>query len=231
MAPKRSATVDEADEIRQSLTALALDIANIREDQKKVLTLMEELRQANKQKDEIIRRLESRVEDLEQYSRMNNIIMTGLKIKPRSFASAVTGTGEGGVPSEEDTHSAEQQVVSFLQGRGVHLDPEDLEACHALPSRHREAKPTIILRFANRKRKNELMKQGRNLRGTDVYLNDHLTKKNSEIAGKARHLKRNKKIQGTWVRNCRVFIKLNNDKVVVIREIDELQAYENQAAN
>ncbi len=45
--------------------------------------------------------LENRVEDLEPYTRINNIIVTGLQIKPRSYAGAVTG-GDGEEQNEEE---------------------------------------------------------------------------------------------------------------------------------
>lgn len=88
----------------------------------------------------------------------------------------------------------------------------------------------MILRFVNRKKKIALLKQGRKLKGTNVYLNDHLTKRNAEIARKARYLRKQKKIQNTWVTNCKIFIKLNGTpeeaKVLVIRSMEELDKYD-----
>ena len=59
----------------------------------------------------------------------------------------------------------------------------------------RPKETTVILRFVNRKHKLELLKQGKKLKGTNVYMNDHLTKRNAEIAKKARDLRKEKKIQ------------------------------------
>ncbi|ROK28237.1 hypothetical protein DPX16_6578 [Anabarilius grahami] len=42
-----------------------------------------------------------------------------------------------------------------------------------------------------------------------VYLNEHLSMKNAEIAREARILRKNNKIKATWTRNCKVFIQLN----------------------
>ena len=61
--------------------------------------------------------------DLEQYSRINDVIISGLRIRPRSFARAVaTNNGSRTEPEEEDVASAEQQVVAFLQAKDIHLD-------------------------------------------------------------------------------------------------------------
>lgn len=224
--------MEEGDELRKALESLNEDVADIRKDQKKILELFEEvkkLRKENQEKDRMIVELEKRVDDLEQYTRMNDVIITGLQIKPRSYANAVSNENNG-EPGEEETRSTERQVSSFLHQQGITLDVDELEACHPLPRRRREDKPAVIIRFTNRKHKTELLKQGRKLRGTDVYMNDHLTRKNSEIAKKARYLKKMKKIQATWVRNCKIFIKLNGSpeeaKVLVIKNLCELETLE-----
>ncbi|KAJ8358176.1 hypothetical protein AAFF_G00028040 [Aldrovandia affinis] len=81
------------------------------------------------------------------------------------------------------------------------------------------------MRFVNRKHKTALLKQGRKLKGSNVYLNEHLTKRNADIARKARYMKKQRKIQTTWTTNCKVFIKLNGTpeeaKVLVIRNIED----------
>lgn len=87
----------------------------------------------------------------------------------------------------------EQQVAAFLQSKGIELDCDNIEACHPLPMRNNSDKPAIILRFGNRKHKTALLKQGRKLKGTDVFINEHLTKRNADIARQARYLKKQNK--------------------------------------
>ena len=86
------------------------------------------------------------------------------------------------------------------------------------------------MRFVNRKHKTALLKQGRKLKGTNVFINEHLTKRNADIARKARFMKKQGKIQHTWTSNCKVFIKLNGTpeqaKVMVIRNIEEMDNHE-----
>ena len=66
------------------------------------------------------------------------------------------------------------------------------DRCHTLPRKDNTIKPIIIIRFVNRKAKAELLSQARKLRGTNVFLNDHLTKKNADTARQARILKKTK---------------------------------------
>ncbi|XP_060756611.1 UBX domain-containing protein 11 [Neoarius graeffei] len=85
------------------------------------MSLVEEvkaLRLKITEKDKRINLLENRVADLEQYTRMNDIIITGLEVKPRSYARAVA-MRNGEEPSEEDAASVEQQVAAFLRSKGI----------------------------------------------------------------------------------------------------------------
>lgn len=122
--------------------------------------------------DKRIAYLESRVANLEQYSIMN----------------------DGG---ELDVSSTEQQVAAFLLSKGILLDCNNIEACLLLPRRNASIKQTIIMRFAKRKHKTTLLKQRNKLKGTKVYINEHLTKQNENIARRAHFLKKQRKIQTT----------------------------------
>lgn len=141
----------------------------------------------------------------------------------------ITASSDGEPGCELDASSTEQQVATFLQSKGIALDFNQVEACHPLPRRNND-KPVVILRFINRKHKVALLKKGKMLKGTDVYINEHLTKTNADIANKARYLRRMKKIQSTWTRNCKIFIKLNGSpeeaKVLMVRNIEELEKLE-----
>ena len=71
----------------------------------------------------------------------------------------------------------------------------------------RDKSDNIIVRFVNKKSKIKVLKNVRKLKGTNVYINEHLTKKNGKIAKKARLLRREGKISNTWTRDCKVFVK------------------------
>lgn len=231
MGPKKVLSAEEGDDIKKSLEFMTEEISTVKLQQKAILDLVEEvkaLRIQNAEKDRRLAYLENRMADLEQDTRMNDVIITGLRIKPRSYARAVTADNVGG-PGEEDVNSTEHQVVTFLRSKGVEVDYNNIEACHPLPRKNDSDKPAIIVRFANRKHKTALLKQGKKLKGSDVFMNEHLIKRNADIARKARYLKKRGKIQNTWTTNCKVFIKLNGTpeqaKVLVIRNMEELDKY------
>uniref|UniRef100_A0A087X494 Uncharacterized protein n=1 Tax=Poecilia formosa TaxID=48698 RepID=A0A087X494_POEFO len=195
----------------------------ISQQQKLIMNLMgevKELKRQNVEKDKQIAFLEHRVADLEQYSRMNDVIISGLEMKPRSYARAVT---EANNTEERDEKQGTFEKQIFFSNKGISID-NGIEACHPLPQKNKGVKPAIVMRFTNRKHKNELLKQGRKLKGTNVYINEHLTKLNADIARRARFLRKQKKIQSTWTSNCRVYIKLNGSleeaKILIIRQIE-----------
>lgn len=153
MGPKKVLSAEEGDDIKKSLEFMTEEISTVKLQQKAILDLVEEvkaLRIQNAEKDRRLAYLENRVADLEQYTRMNDVIITGLRIKPRSYARAVAADNVGG-PGEEDVNSTEHQVVTFLRSKGVEVDYNNIEACHPLPRKNDSDKPAIIVRFANRK--------------------------------------------------------------------------------
>lgn len=235
MPPKskiNAALDEEIEEIKKSLDYMSGEITTISKQQKMILDMMGEIKELKKQcaeKDKMVALLECRVADLEQYSRINDVVVSGMQTKPRTYARAVS-TAASSELTEPDQDSIEQQVTAFFNSKGISVNNNDIEACHPLPQRNKADKPVIIIRFTNRKHKNVLLRQGRKLKGSGVYVNEHLTKKNGDIARKARFLRKQGKIQSTWTANCKVCIKLNGSpeeaKVLVIRDMSELDKYQ-----
>ncbi len=84
--------------------------------QKSILDLVEEVKALqiqNAKKDKRLAYLESRMADQERYTRMKDVIITKLHIRPQSYARAVD-TYNGREPDNLDTNTTEQQVAAFL---------------------------------------------------------------------------------------------------------------------
>lgn len=84
---------------------------------------VQSLKKLSIEKDKRIKLLENRVSNLEQYSRMNILIISGLKTRHRSYARVASredgSAGREAEPSESEAESLEQQVVGFLGSRGI----------------------------------------------------------------------------------------------------------------
>lgn len=223
--PPKKPHAEDMEEIKQSLNFMSEELTKVAKQQSRLHGLMEEVCELKKlimEKDNKICLLERCVDELKQYTRMEDVIVSGLNIRHRSYARATAGAGDG--DGEDDTpgemFSLEQQVLHFFASKDIKIESDAIAACLALPKKDNKTKPAIIIRFVNRKDKSELLRQGKKLRGTDVYINEHLTKRNADIARRARMLRKQNKIQATWTRNCKVWIKLNGTpeeaKVILI---------------
>lgn len=213
MAPRKNTVPleKELEEIKKSLNFMSHELSKVAK-QQMLLDLMDEIKQLRniiKEKDNKINDLERRIEDLEQYTRMEDVIIIGQDTTHRSYASTTTGKSKDGedAPTEE-LQALERQVMKFLESKDINIHPNSVAACHTLPRLNSKTKPAIVVRFVNRKHKIDLLRQAKYLKGTGVYINEHLTKKNAEIARQARFLRKLNKIQATWTSNCKVMIRL-----------------------
>lgn len=224
----------DMEELKDAMNMMSGELATLTKQQSIITDLLNEIKQLKMQTAEQAKKidlLENRLADLEQYSRINDVMITGLEIRPRSYSQAVTGSRTDTNSDHEGT--TEEQVITFLQSKDIDIEKENIEACHTLPvknQRGKTVKSPIIIRFTNRKHKIDLLKQGKNLKGTSVFINEHLTKKNADIAKKARSLKKQNKIQATWTMNCKVFIKTKNApenaRGLWIRSLEQLDKIE-----
>ena len=239
-AKRMEETIREMNETLKKLTLDIKDVAAKQTEITNILAEVKELRESMAAKDRRIAVLENKVlkmdelerkiQDMELFTRKEDVIISGLGVKPRTYAAAATKRDGEESLSSQDQESVESQVISFLQSRNIHLDKSNIAACHILPSKDRAIKPRIIMRFVSRKHKTELLMQGKKLKGTAVYVNEHLTSKNAEIARVARQLWKEHKIKATWTRDCKVLIRLNGpspeaEKVLMIRELKDLDRY------
>ena len=101
-----------------------------------------------------------RNDELEQYTRRENVKIHGLP--------------------ETDNDDTIQQVVQLAQKAGVDIDANDISVAHRLPGNRHTNKPrTIIARFVRRVKRTDLMRKKANLRNVDgprVFITDDLTK-------------------------------------------------------
>lgn len=164
------------------------------------LTKIEELIQENKTLKERINSLEFRLEEMEQYSRMNSVEIHG-------------------IPQEKN-----EDVVNIVKDVGKSLNMEIsssmIDACHRMGRRTgpNSSPPGIIVKFVRRLDKDELLQKRRvksnlstrhmNLRvDQPVYINEALTPARRKLLAAARQVKREKNIKFLWVRGGKIFLR------------------------
>ena len=75
---------------------------------------------------------------------------------------------------EEPGEDVFAKVVSVAQKTGVSKTKNDVGVCHRLPSGGIGHKP-LIAKFVRRETNHHLMKNKRNLKNTNIFVNDNLT--------------------------------------------------------
>ena len=218
-----SSEINSTDSIAHNLQNLTEQVAKLSGqicDLKGIYEEVKLLKKEIKEKDEVISVLSKRVDDLEQYSKRQNIVINGLNVEHKSYARSVQcdQVNDDEHAPDDEKLKLETRVLNFLNENVTNVDSSEIEACHTIPSKFKGPKP-IVVRFVNRKSKTRIMKNLKavienNKKPTTkekIYINDHLTKKNSELAACARKLRQQKKVEGTFVRNCVVHIKLRGE--------------------
>ena len=209
------------------LKFLCRQSVQIKQMQREIVSLKDQLRR----RDDKVISLEHRVSDLEQYVRMDNLVVSGIDCSHRSYAR-VAGTANSADQNEhapmKEQETLEQIVVKKLSENNIPITHTDISACYTL-GKHHSGKSNIIIKLVNRKSKSVILRSARNLQGTNIYINEHLTKHNADLAREARQLRKSGAIESTWTRNCKVFIKFNLDgehsKIAAISSLDELQKF------
>lgn len=159
MTPRKNTASEETDEIKRALEFLTEEVAAFKMQQSCTLSLVEEVKALGIQ-NKRIEHLESCVVELEALfiSRLNKVIITGLQVKPQSYARAVTA--DDGETNVEMQVLTEQQEVSSLRSKGIDLDDRSIKVCHPLTRRNAGDKQAILIKFINRNHKNARLHGG-----------------------------------------------------------------------
>ena len=97
------------------------------------------------------------------------------------------------------TSQSENAAITSLGGTSYVLSP----SYSHLPS----ARQCVLPSIKSIKASNEVMMGRKKLKGTRIYVNEQLTKKNAALFKKARDLKKQATIDSTWTYNGKVFLK------------------------
>ena len=188
--------------------------------------------------------LTERVNELEQYSKRENLVISGMRfLVPYSVAAQDHSNNvstENAVPEENaklsprDRSMMAQNFATFAsQKLGVSTQASDIIDIHILPkngrrsfaNRTRETTNTMtIVRFNNRRIRDEIYAARMQLKrsGNRIFINEHLTKVNADIFRNAREAKFGKKIKDTWTKYGQVFVRTWDDKITAVKSSEQL---------
>ena len=227
---------DDLSAIKDQLAAFTSNFAKLTQTISDLNLKVVSLQKENSEKDVQIRDLDDRVNYLEQLARNDELIITGLTIRPKTYAAAAAAadvnTPEGNTAADENATEPTEpdvtftdHVVNFLTDHDIPVVKSDITACFTLNKKVASGKPRpIMLKLCNNNVKVNIQRHAKNLKDTDVFINENLTARNGLLAMEARKLKKQGRIEATWSRNGVIFVKRRkSDKAVVVKSLDDLR--------
>lgn len=191
------------DELRKELVEFKKLFGSTNTELKKVKEENKSLREALNTQDSRIKVLEGENIKQQQWSRMQNIEVTGI---PEN--------------KEEDTSDV---VLKVAQHIGVAIEPSDIEFAHRVqprqPGGSTRTSRSIIVRLRQRITKDRIVaaaRKHRNLNAKDmglggetnrVFINEHLTKENKMLLTSCKQRAREANFKFVWTKNCRIYVR------------------------
>ena len=170
-----------------------------------------------------IESLETELNQLNTYGRRQNIEISG-------------------VPDHIRNDELESEIIGFLRSIGVHdLCHNEISACHRLKYKvPGEKHHRVIVRFINRKRAEQCIRNRRYIRYTraanDVNIYENMTPFNKKLIEKCKQLKDGGSIETFWFNKGVVHIRRPNEHHRVVRilhsnDIDRFISNANRGLN
>ncbi len=135
------------EDIKKTLASIQLEVGKIATQQTEILQLTKQvnLLQAQvsgyevklKKKDDQIKELEKRLDDVEQYYRMDDLIISGLKTRHRAYSNVAAGNNADDTTAETET--LEFQVIQLFGSKDIPIRSNQISACHTLPRNNKNS--------------------------------------------------------------------------------------------
>ena len=212
LAPLIALSIDET--LSKKLEGLSATVRELKNDNTRLTKQCEVLATENNNLKKELADQNHRIDDLETYSRCSNLIIRGLPEQSSSErATAALATSDTTVLNESHL-SVEKSVLAFCNDKlNVHVKDSDIAIAHRLKKGPRDSVRPVIVRFINRRVRNDVYFARKQLKGqnSQVFISEHLTKNASDLFFEARKLLKEKRIFSTWTHNGQVFIKFTSD--------------------
>ena len=140
--------------------------------------------------------LENGLHDLQQYSRRNNLERSGLQ-------------------ECKDSGEEEAKLLEFFHELGVTIEAGDIEACHRIPTKRKDKKKPLIVRFVNRRKRDKIFTARKQTTRRNLFVNEHLSPHNRWLYTLALEVKRKSRYRFLWTSNGVPCLRKNKSSPVV----------------
>lgn len=211
LSPLITLSVEEG--LKKQIEGLTASVRGLKEDNVRLQGQYENISKENTRLSKLVEEQEKRIEEMEAYSRVENLIIRGLPEKTiAEVASGAPALDDSTSTLRESHKSVETTVIDFCrEALGVTVQQHDISIAHRVKAGTNDKVRPIIVRFTNRQTRNAVYSAKKLLKNRPIYISEHLTKHASDLFYEARQLLKKKKIFATWTQGCHVFVKFSDD--------------------
>jgi len=208
------------DNLRDEIAAKDVIITNLKSE-------VDCLRNDNSSLSKSLSNCETRLDLLETYTRVDNLVIKGLPEMLSEVVAANTNTVSSDGPLGENSDTTMTAVLQFCDNAlGVQLRPEDISIAHRLPKGKNDRTRPVMVRFSNRRSRDAVYVARRSLHSAgmkDMYINEHLTKHHEQLFAACRKLRKEKRIHSTWTWHGITHVKLSQtSRMIKIQSDDDI---------
>ena len=173
----------------------------IKELNKKINDSADENSKMKKEMEKNKNEAEEQINQLEQYSRRNNLRIEGL--------------------TDSDRETAEETVKNIISKVNEHMpevkiSPEQIDIAHRIGPFKEGKSRSVIVKLQSRMTKQKIMKNKRKLKGTGIFINEDLTRRNQLVLASVRK-KQADFITKAWSYEGKIFYKDVNDSIQEVK--------------
>ena len=189
-----------------ALQSVKSEISNLDKKHTTIVNSLEEklgeLAGTTDRQDQSLYRVESALDETQQYLRRDCLEINGVPIS-----------------SYENPNQLVKEVGLLA---GVEIDDRHIAAAHKLPD-SKNVKNRLIVKFIQRDKREELYKHRKNLVGKNIshlpsvedgngkiFINESLTSYRKRLCGRIREYKRNNNLKYLWTSNGKIMLKVND---------------------
>ena len=175
-------------------------------------------------------KLRNMLDEVESHSRLNNLVIHGLE-DPSMIASPLLH--QRPVPPESPYPEFFELCSGVLK---VPVSVSDISFAYRIQAQAKAKVRPLVVGFATRRVRDAVLASRKTLResrhsvSAGIYISEHLTRTNSQLYARARHLVKLHKCHSTWSSGGRILLKKSDSdkekptRVTSMAQLDELEA-------
>lgn len=190
---ERDSAKDETITIKNNISDMESKLHAIQDQNEKIKSENQKLTEKIDNLQGLFKSQEIQFNDLEQYTRRNNIRIYGLDDRKK----------------DETAQETMYVVLNFLRDKlGISLKPCDIDIAHRIGRYQDNGNRIVICRFASRLTRNAVMKKRSELKGSVWVIKDDLTRKNAKLLEKVSEVRN---VKSAWSDNGKIIALLENE--------------------